>query len=61
MNDPISLIVTAIFSLLIIYGIISASVSSIKKELKKQTHILGLMAQQAGVKADTLNDVLAKY
>lgn len=60
MKDPISILFASAFGLLIIYGIISASVSGIKKELKKQTHILGLMAQQAGVQAETLNDIAKK-
>ena len=54
-------IIYAVVSLLILWGIISLATSGIKKELKKQTHIMGLMAQQAGIKAETLNDVFSKY
>jgi hypothetical protein len=61
MNDPISLFVIAIVGLFITYGIISAAVGGIKKELKKQTHIMGLMAQKSGITAEEVNDVLKKY
>ncbi len=52
------LFASTIVSLFILYGIISAAVSGIKKELKKQTHILGLIAQNNGVKADILNKII---
>jgi hypothetical protein len=49
MNDPISILVGGLVSLLILYGIISATVGGVKKELRTQTLILGLMAQKDGV------------
>jgi hypothetical protein len=55
------LIASAIGGFIVLYIIISSAVGGIKKELKKQTHILGLMAQQSGVTAEKLNEVVAKY
>jgi hypothetical protein len=53
--------VSAIISIFVLYAIIRSAVSGIKKELQKQTHILGLTAVQQGVKADALNEVMEKY
>jgi hypothetical protein len=58
MNDPISILVAAIVSLLVLYGIISAAVGGIKKELRRQTMILGWMAQKKEVTSEELNNLL---
>jgi hypothetical protein len=52
------LFLSALTSLFILYGIISAAVSGIKKELKRQTLIMGLMAQKEGITADELNQIM---
>jgi len=57
----ISLPVVSAIGLLIMYGIISTAVGGIKRELKRQTHIMGLMAQKSGITAEKLNSVLKKH
>jgi hypothetical protein len=47
-----------IIGALILWGIISVSISGIKKELRRQTLIMGLMAQKEGITADELNQIM---
>ena len=47
-----------IIGALILWGIISVSLSGIKKELRRQTLIMGLMAQREGITAEELNQIM---
>ena len=58
-DEAVALFFAFIITLFIIYGIIKGAVSSaIKSELKKQTHILGLIAQKHDVPVEELNAIV---